>query len=788
MKNICSLFCILFSLSVYSQSFSADYSIYTKSVGKKADATTKSAISPFEFCDADSDGIMALNIDEIKNRVLDSSPLQIIDESGIYIGTSAGTIQLVKNLTTNPTIETVCSNLPVPLFDIAYDKNGDTYGCYGYKIFKINTANCTVEAEYSFDVLKGINSLSFDRQSSMYFGGSSSKVYRLDSGSYNQTYIWHDFGQGQPGGDFVMYGDKMYVAWNLNETYLLYEVIVDFNMNYISHRVLGDLPFPTYGLASELGSLYAVTPTKLFRIKINSNSISNELILQGGNTGAWFGAAGKNEAVAFDIKAYETATDAQSQVNSLPSIWNNTIPGGQTIYVAIKNLSNQQSQIVPVKIKIDVAPSYTKPKNIERCALDVNAFVFDLNQSVSEIIGSQTNLTVSFHESEIDATNNSNPIQGLYTINGKFKKVYFRVASSLSSCFSISSFDLIINETPIYIQPKDLSICDMFPLKFNLRAVELEVVGNQSNLEVTFYESEVDAINSSNSLPILSTFNNNPNYIYFRVTNKLTGCFAVSKFGVSMDLKTNFSDPKDIVICQNKDLKYKLNNFDTTINEILNGQKNDFAGFYKSYNDALNKMNEIIFPYQVEKNDNEIFFRIENSSINSCFEVGSFFVYLKAENQNSNIPFTVKTSGWKSVGNDIEILASGNYEYSLDGLTYQDVPIFKNLLAGEYQIFIRDKDSCSITSDEVFLMMYRNFFTPNGDGINDFWNIIASSGAANVEIVIYDRYGKLIKNMKGDSKGWDGNYNNNPMPSSDYWFELTTEKGKKLKGHFSLKR
>jgi gliding motility-associated-like protein len=124
----------------------------------------------------------------------------------------------------------------------------------------------------------------------------------------------------------------------------------------------------------------------------------------------------------------------------------------------------------------------------------------------------------------------------------------------------------------------------------------------------------------------------------------------------------------------------------------------------------------------------------------------------------------------------------------MDGLIYQDIPVFKDLLPGEYQIFIRDKDNCSVISEKVFLMMYRNFFTPNGDGMNDYWNIIASSGGANVKIMIYDRYGKLIKSLNGDGIGWDGTCNNNPMPSSDYWFELITEQGKKLKGHFSLKR
>ena len=775
-------------MSVFSQELSTDYNFYPKTFGKIANVTKKSAASPFEFCDTDTDGIISINLEELKNQVLDSHSSQINVDSGVYIGTSSGEIKLVTNLTTNPSIAKVCSMNSLPIFDIAYNQNGDTYVSYGSNIYKINKTNCTIDNVHTSNVMSNINSLSFDRQSNIYFGGSE-KVYRLTNGNYNQANLWHDFVYGQAAGDFVMYGDKMYIAWNFNGC-LLYEVTVDNNMNYVSHRVVGDLPIGTYGLASELGSLYGVTSNQLFRIKINSNSISNEVILNNDfSGGAWYGAAGINEAVAFDVKAYETAADAQNQVNALPSNWNNTVPGGQTVYVVIKNTVNQQSETVPVDVKIRIAPSYTNPKNIEHCGLDPNASLFDIDQTVSEIIGSQTNVTVSFHKYEIDAINNSNPLPDLYTISGKYQKVYFRVTNPSTGCFSVSSFDLIINQSQAFTTPKDIEICDRFPLNVNLRAVEPEIIGNLSNVRVTFYESEVDALNNINSLADIYAVNSNSKYVYFRVTNEITGCFSVSKFGFKTNLRPVFSNPKDIIICKSLKSNYKLDNFDIKIQEILNGQNtaNNIVSFYNSHDDAFNKINGIIFPYYVEKNDNEIFFRIENS-LTGCFNVSSFFIYLRAESQNANIPFSVKTSDWKSERNEIEILASGNYEYSMDGLTYQDYPVFKDLLPGEYQIFIRDKDSCSVVSDEVFLMMYRNFFTPNGDGINDYWNVIASAGGANVKIVIYDRYGKLIKSLKGDSIGWDGNYNNNPLPSSDYWFEIITEKGKKLKGHFSLKR
>ncbi|WP_160171310.1 T9SS type B sorting domain-containing protein [Flavobacterium seoulense] len=721
---------------------------------------------------------------------MDNHSLQVSGESGVYIGTDLGRIHLVTDLMTNPTLKNVCINLGFALVDIAYNQNGDMYVCNAKNIYKINKTDCTIENVHSFNTISGINSLSFDRQSNIYLGGSSSVVYRLNNGNYNQLNVWNDFGTGRPAGDFVMFGDKMYIAWSLNGNCLLYQVTVDNNMNYVSHRVLGNLPINTFGLASELGSLYGVASTELFRININSNSISNETILMNnGLAGAWWGAAGINEAVAFDVKVYETVVDAQNQVNALPSGWKNTIAGGQTVYVVIKNSVNQQSEIVPVDIKIRIAPSFTTPENIVHCESDTNASLFNINGTVSEIIGSQTNVDVSFHESEVDAMNDRNPLPDLYSISGKYKKVYFRVTNSIAGCFSVSSFDLIINDSPIFTIPNDITICDVFPFDLNLKALESKIVGNQSNVQVTFYESDIDALNNSNPLPNIYIVNSSSNPIYFRVTDVLTGCFSMSKFGFKTNLRPAFSKPKDIIVCQTQNSDNYLDDLDNKIQEILNGQNstNFIVSFYKSHDDASNKINEITFPYNINENDDEIFFRIENS-LTSCFNISSFFIYLRAESQNANIPFSVKTSDWKSERNEIEIIASGNYEYSMDGLTYQDDPVFKDLLPGEYQIFIRDKESCSVISEDVFLMMYRNFFTPNGDGINDYWNIIGSSSSSNIKIMIYDRYGKLIKNLNGNSLGWDGTFNNNPMPSSDYWFELITEQGKKLKGHFSLKR
>ncbi|MFA9187600.1 T9SS type B sorting domain-containing protein, partial [Flavobacterium magnesitis] len=82
---------------------------------------------------------------------------------------------------------------------------------------------------------------------------------------------------------------------------------------------------------------------------------------------------------------------------------------------------------------------------------------------------------------------------------------------------------------------------------------------------------------------------------------------------------------------------------------------------------------------------------------------------------------------------------------------------------------------------------FPKFFTPNNDGYNDTWAIDFAYLAPNTGIKIYDRYGKLLKVLLPNSS-WNGQFNNQELPATDYWFVVTRANGQEYKGHFSLKR
>ncbi len=141
----------------------------------------------------------------------------------------------------------------------------------------------------------------------------------------------------------------------------------------------------------------------------------------------------------------------------------------------------------------------------------------------------------------------------------------------------------------------------------------------------------------------------------------------------------------------------------------------------------------------------------------------------------------------------------GNYTYQLEYPNGTLSPIqtsntFTNLVTGDYFVTIFDTlGNCTPTRiGPIYIINYPNYFTPNGDGFHDTWNIFDLAQQPKSLISIFDRYGKLLKQISPAGSGWDGKYDGKDLPSTDYWFsvEFMTQSKQKgvFKSHFSLKR
>ena len=139
---------------------------------------------------------------------------------------------------------------------------------------------------------------------------------------------------------------------------------------------------------------------------------------------------------------------------------------------------------------------------------------------------------------------------------------------------------------------------------------------------------------------------------------------------------------------------------------------------------------------------------------------------------------------------DTGALGVGNYDFSLDGGNFQDSPIFEDVPPGIHYVSVRDKNGCGIQSVAVSVIGYPLYFTPNGNGQDDNWQVLGVNGVFQSQSLIYifDRHGRLLAQIAPDGLGWDGTYNSTPMPADDYWFRVRLEDGRTFTGHFSLIR
>ena len=138
---------------------------------------------------------------------------------------------------------------------------------------------------------------------------------------------------------------------------------------------------------------------------------------------------------------------------------------------------------------------------------------------------------------------------------------------------------------------------------------------------------------------------------------------------------------------------------------------------------------------------------------------------------------------------------NGDNEYQVDDQAPQNSSVFNNLFPGEHTITVRDPNGCGSDTRDIVVVGFPKFFTPNGDNVNDVWKVDGLSALEDPVITIYDRYGKLLYQIFEDSSGWNGSFNGQLLPESDYWFKLsyTNSLGENtnasyINNHFTLKR
>ncbi len=400
---------------------------------------------------------------------------------------------------------------------------------------------------------------------------------------------------------------------------------------------------------------------------------------------------------------------------------------------------------------------------------------YNLNVAGELAKNGDSSLTVDGYFSSLpNAQNNLTDIQNPSAFNNTVspQSVYVRLENQYG-CVGIAEVILDVANNPL-TPPTPLAKCDEDGVLDGLTTFDLTTKNSEilqslpSTIQLSYYPTMNDALTSSNVVSTPQAFPNTVAYgqtVYARLSQG-TDCYGIVPLQLEVYRFGNDIKDEELILCNN-------------IPELL-----DAGSGYSSYSWNTN-------PVQTTQQITATTagtYTVTVTNSNNCEAKKTFTVKASERATITGVDINDFNGGFNTV--TVNTTGIGDYEYSLGGADWQESNVFTNVPTGIFIVYVRDKNLCGIMVKEVFVLDYPKFFTPNADGSNDYWYIPYISKRPTVSVDIFDRYGKLIYTFKGGSatRGWDGTLNGHPLPATDYWFTITLENGKVVRGHFALIR
>ena len=403
---------------------------------------------------------------------------------------------------------------------------------------------------------------------------------------------------------------------------------------------------------------------------------------------------------------------------------------------------------------------------------------FNLTQINETLINNNPNREVKFYTSLSSAQNSIDEIDGTAFNNSSNPQVvYAQLIDTASNCFDIAELTLSVSTSTA--NDAVLGYCDSDGTEdgfynFTLSDANADVLlGLPSSFDLNYYETYQDALLEVN--PLAANYTNTTPYnqtIFVRVENG-NDCHGINRVELVVFRLPELVIQEERIIC--------LNTFPSPIT-LDAGIINGFTPVL-SYDWSTGETTP-----QIQVNIPGIY-TVNVTNANGCSKLRTITVL------PSNIATFDSIDIIDGVDNNIVTIfvsGEGEYEYALDSefTGYQDSNVFSEVTPGYHTVYVRDKNDCGTVKENIAIIGFPKFFTPNGDGYNDTWHVygINTPDQVNSEIYIFDRFGKLIIKLSPSSAGWDGTFNGVNTPSSDYWFYIKLQNNKIFRGHFSLRR
>jgi gliding motility-associated-like protein len=470
-----------------------------------------------------------------------------------------------------------------------------------------------------------------------------------------------------------------------------------------------------------------------------------------------------------------------NSAGTITSPYNNT-SSPETITVSVQN--NLTTCTDSTTFDLIVSPVTVASFTIEECDEDGDGVTsFTLVNVNAQIISGQPGVAVTYHDSPVDALSSLNPLDtAIYNNTSDPQTIYYRLEFTSSGCFSIGDFIIDPIAAPVAVTSTPLEACDdgFGNATVDLSSANASVTAGQVDTTVVYYLNQTDADNQVNAITGNFTYSSNTTLIA-RVDDDNTICFSYTTLDIVFNELPVPSLLNQYILCldKNDNLVNGPIALDTGLNDI------DFAFEWTLDGVAIAPSTASIDA--VEGGDYEV---IATRVSTGC--VNTEATYVRASSVPDIYDIDITTDPFDKE-HQVIVTAEGpdQYWYRLDDGPYVNSGTFNDVSPGPHTVTIAERSGCGEIVVDIFVFGYPDYFTPNADGIHDTWNLIGGELLPGTKLYIFDRYGKLIKQLNADGIGWDGTFNGQPMPSSDYWFRIEYSfdgKQREASGHFAMKR
>lgn len=536
------------------------------------------------------------------------------------------------------------------------------------------------------------------------------------------------------------------------------------------------------------------------------------------------GDAAVGSQTGITVSYHTSQTDAEDDVSPIltPNSFTNTT-NPQTIFIRLE-LDEDPSCFTVISFTVEVTPlPVIAPLDDFEVCDDISndqEEVFDLTFQNGVILGTQTGLAISFHNSQDDAEQGINAISNPsnYVNVSNPETIFVRLNNSRgTACFDTSSFEISIDDIAIVDRPLvDYIVCDDpsndgFDV-FDFSTNEALAQGSQSGVTVTFHTSQADADTGANPIITPSSYTNvsNPETVFLRIIQDTDDdCFSTDSFEIEIFEQPTVPTLTNLSICDDAS-NDGLSVFDLTTQEgiILSGQQNFDLTYHTSITDAQANIAVIQDPsiYANLETPQEIFVRLENPLRPDCSDIGSFMLIVSPIEPIANLPeiivcnegFEMAVFDLSENVDDINLAATqfveGYYLTTIDALNQENEiidPFTYTNVTNPETIYIRidspDPDACyELVQFTIGVENCPPFvpdgFSPNGDSVNDTFEITGIKDIFDYKLFIYSRLGNIIYEGDNGDPFWDGTPNKglggSELPTGTYFWVLklnTTE-------------